>query len=43
MGIPEIEELNVGHAVIADAIFMGLGGAVAALRAAVDRGLVARK
>lgn len=29
--IPEIVELNIGHAVIADAVFMGLGGAVKAM------------
>jgi len=42
MKIPEIEELNVGHAVIADAVFLGLGGAVKALRTAVDRGVASR-
>ncbi len=35
--IPEIVELNIGHAVIADAIFMGLGGAVKAMLAACTR------
>lgn len=34
--IPQIKELNIGHALIADAIFMGLGGAVTAMRAAMD-------
>jgi pyridoxine 5-phosphate synthase len=32
--IPEIVELNIGHAVIADAIFVGLGGAVKAMLSA---------
>jgi pyridoxine 5-phosphate synthase len=40
--IPQIEELNIGHAVIADAIFMGLAGAVKAMRARVDEGRVKR-
>lgn len=35
--IPEIVELNIGHAVIGDAIFMGLGGAVKAMLAACSR------
>lgn len=34
--IPQLRELNIGHALIADAIFMGLGGAVQAMRAAMD-------
>jgi pyridoxine 5-phosphate synthase len=36
--IPEIVELNIGHALIAAAIFVGLGDAVRAMRAAMDRG-----
>lgn len=40
--IPQIEELNIGHAVIADSIFMGLDGAVRAMRSAVDRGMAMR-
>jgi pyridoxine 5-phosphate synthase len=39
MRISAIEELNVGHAVVADAIFSGIGAAVASLRAAVERGV----
>ncbi len=35
--IPECEELNIGHAVIADAIFSGLAASVRAFRAAIDR------
>jgi pyridoxine 5-phosphate synthase len=37
--IDEVAELNIGHAVVADAIFRGLGGAVRDYRAAIDRGL----
>ena len=35
---PKIEELNIGHAVIADALFLSLAGAVKAMRAAIDKG-----
>ena len=38
MSIPEIVELNIGHAVIADAVFAGLPGAVRAMLAAIDAG-----
>ena len=34
--IAHIRELNIGHSLIADAIFMGLGDAVRAMRAAMD-------
>ncbi len=40
--IPQIAELNIGHAVIADAVFTGLGQAVADIRAAVQRGIALR-
>jgi pyridoxine 5-phosphate synthase len=33
-----IMELNIGHFLIADAIFMGLAGAITTMRAAIDRG-----
>jgi pyridoxine 5-phosphate synthase len=36
--IPELVELNIGHAVIADAVFLSLGGAVRAMAEAIDRG-----
>jgi len=39
VGIAEVEELNIGHAVVADAVLVGLDRAVRDLRAAVDRGL----
>jgi pyridoxine 5-phosphate synthase len=34
--IPEIAELNIGHAIVGDAIFMGLEDAVRQMRAAMD-------
>lgn len=42
--IPEIEELNVGHALVGRAIFIGLAAAIAELRQAMDaaRGLPGR-
>ena len=40
--IPQVEELNIGHAIIADALFMGLDGAVRAMRAAIERGIALR-
>jgi len=40
--IPEIVELNIGHAVVADAVFSGLAGAVRAMLAAVDKGRARR-
>jgi pyridoxine 5-phosphate synthase len=40
--IPEIVELNIGHAVIADAIFLSIAGAVRGMRAAIDAGLAQR-
>lgn len=42
VGLPEIVELNIGHAVISDAVFTGLQAAVRAYREAIDRGLRAR-
>jgi pyridoxine 5-phosphate synthase len=41
--IPEIEELNIGHSVIADAVLMGVERAVRELRTAIDRGLESRR
>jgi pyridoxine 5-phosphate synthase len=37
-GLPEIVELNIGHFLIGEAIFLGLGEAVIAMRAAMKRG-----
>ena len=36
--IPQLAELNIGHAVVADALFLSLRGAVLAMREAVERG-----
>jgi pyridoxine 5-phosphate synthase len=36
--LPEIVELNIGHFLVGDAIFVGLGEAVKIMRAAMDRG-----
>jgi pyridoxine 5-phosphate synthase len=41
--IPEIVELNIGHAVVSDAVFVGLKGAARAYRDAISRGLRSRK
>ena len=38
VGIQEIAELNIGHAVIADAVFLSLAGAVRAMRDAIHAG-----
>ena len=35
-GIDDIHELNIGHAIIADSVFMGLDNAVKAMRNAFD-------
>ena len=42
MAIPEIVELNIGHAVIADAVFSGLPSAVRAMLAAMAKGRAPR-
>jgi pyridoxine 5-phosphate synthase len=42
VAIPEIVELNIGHALVADALFVGMRAAVLAYAAAVDRGVAAR-
>lgn len=39
MRIPEIVELNIGHAIIADAVFLSIGGAVRAMRDAIRVGI----
>ena len=38
VALPEIVELNIGHAIVADAGFFGLAGAVRAMLGAVERG-----
>ena len=42
MAISEIVELNIGHAVIADAIFSGLPAAVRAMLFAIEKGRAPR-
>jgi pyridoxine 5-phosphate synthase len=42
VAIAGIEEVNIGHAVIADAVLFGLDRAVRDLRAAIDRALGVR-
>ena len=42
VAIPEIVELNIGHAVVADAVFVGMGDAVRAYEAAIARGMSQR-
>jgi len=41
--IAEIEELNIGHAVIADAVLVGMERAVQGMRSAMERGVAARR
>jgi pyridoxine 5-phosphate synthase len=36
--LPEIVEVNIGHAVVSDAVFLGIGGAVRAYRTAMAAG-----
>jgi pyridoxine 5-phosphate synthase len=38
VAIPEIVELNIGHALISDAVFLGISEAVRAYREAISRG-----
>jgi len=35
--IPEVIELNIGHSIVAEAVFDGLGAAIRDMRAAMDR------
>jgi pyridoxine 5-phosphate synthase len=42
VAVPEIVELNIGHALVSDAIFVGMRAAVAAYNAAVERGVAQR-
>lgn len=39
--LPEIAELNIGHFLMGEAIFVGLGNTIARMRAAIDRGRAA--
>ena len=38
VAVPQIVELNIGHAVIADAVFAGLPAAVRGFLVAIERG-----
>ena len=40
--IPELVEVNIGHAVISDAVIHGMSGAVRGFRKAIDRGVALR-
>jgi pyridoxine 5-phosphate synthase len=42
VALPEIVELNIGHAIVSDAVFLGLRSAVMAYRDAIDRGVRSR-
>ncbi len=42
VAIPEVAELNIGHAVVADAVFVGMGDAVRAYESAIARGVSQR-
>jgi pyridoxine 5-phosphate synthase len=39
VAIPSIVELNIGHALISDAVFLGLRGAVGVYRDSMERGV----
>jgi pyridoxine 5-phosphate synthase len=41
--IPEIEELNIGHALISDSVLVGLDRAVRDMRVALERGVAMRR
>jgi pyridoxine 5-phosphate synthase len=40
--LPQIRELNIGHVIIGEAVFIGLPEAIARMRAAIDKGVAAR-
>lgn len=40
--IPAVQELNIGHAIMADAVFFGLERAIDGFREAIERGLARR-
>lgn len=37
-GIPEVEELNIGHSIVSRAVFVGIGAAVREMRGEMQRG-----
>jgi pyridoxine 5-phosphate synthase len=36
--LPEVVELNIGHFLVGEAVFVGLDEAIRTMRAAMDRG-----
>jgi pyridoxine 5-phosphate synthase len=40
--VPQIRELNIGHFLVGEAIFVGLGNAIARMRASMDQGRASR-
>ena len=42
LDIPEIVELNIGHFLIGEAVFVGLDAAIRRMRAAMDAALLVR-
>jgi pyridoxine 5-phosphate synthase len=42
VAIPAVVELNIGHAIVSDAVFLGIREAVRAYRKAMDRGVAGR-
>lgn len=43
MAMPELVEVNIGHALVSDALLMGLRDAVRAYREVIERGVAARR
>jgi pyridoxine 5-phosphate synthase len=43
LAIPEIVELNIGHALVSDSIFVGIRGAVEAYLGSIERGVRSRR
>jgi len=41
-GVPEVREVSIGHAIVADALELGMAGAVRAYRDAIDRAAARR-
>lgn len=42
VAVPQLVELNIGHALISDAVFLGIRGAVGAYRDSIERGMRSR-
>jgi pyridoxine 5-phosphate synthase len=41
--IPEVEELNIGHSIVSQAVFTGIADAVRAMRQAMRRAMTAAR